>query len=181
MALRFSKDLWIIDALNKGYLKVDYDGTIRRLRHASVALSGMELTSDLYDVVKPRVHKKSGRVYFNMTWRGFTKSVLVNRVVAWAFLPNPLDLPQVNHRDGNKENNAIGNLEWSTGHDNEKHAHRTGLKSGRGTSNSNARLVPAQVLEIRASADPIPVLMERYDVARSTIINILNRTTWSHL
>jgi len=49
-----------------------------------------------------QIHKATGRVYFNMTWRGITKSVLVNRVVALRFLPNPLGLPQVNHIDGNE-------------------------------------------------------------------------------
>lgn len=46
----------------------------------------------------------------------------VNRLVAKAFIPNPMDLPQVNHKDGNKENNSITNLEWTTDEINKKHA-----------------------------------------------------------
>lgn len=38
----------------------------------------------------------------------------IHREVAKAFIPNPLKLPQVNHKDGNKKNNAIDNLEWVT-------------------------------------------------------------------
>lgn len=179
---RFDKDRWIRTALRLGYLKVDRDGAIYRRRFCSA--DGKRMSAEM-SVVKPQIHKKSGRVYFNMTFLGITKSVLVNRVVAWAFLPNPENLPQVNHKDGDKENNALSNLEWSSGADNEKHAHRTGLKTGRGSQNANAKLTAQQVIEIRQQhakdQQSIGEIMKRYGIARSTVTNIINRKTWSHL
>lgn len=173
-----SKDRWILDAIRKKYLIVFEDGLIYRCAKADV--DGNLLSKD-YSLVKVRTHKKSQRVYLNLTWRGFTKSVLVNRVVALRFLPNPLGLEQVNHLNGIKSHNALSNLEWSSGSDNEKHAHRTGLKSGRGSANSNAKLTATEVLEIRASDKTVVEMMAQYSVGRSTIANIIKGNTWTHL
>lgn len=54
-------------------------------------------------------------------------SFKVHREVAKAFIPNPNNLPQVNHIDGNKSNNAASNLEWVTGLQNANHAIKNGL------------------------------------------------------
>lgn len=52
----------------------------------------------------------------------------VHRLVALAFIPNPLCKKEVNHIDGNRQNNQVNNLEWATRQENQQHAHRTGLQ-----------------------------------------------------
>lgn len=57
-----------------------------------------------------------------------TIRIRLHRVVAETFLDNPEDKPIVNHKDGDKQNNAIHNLEWNTISENTSHAWKLGLK-----------------------------------------------------
>lgn len=56
-----------------------------------------------------------------------SESKSVHRLVATAFIPNPTNKPQVNHKDGNTGNNYVANLEWVTGSENKKHGYRIGI------------------------------------------------------
>lgn len=70
------------------------------------------------------------RGYPNVNLRdsnGHVRLRCVHRLVAEAFIPNPLNLREVNHIDGNKTNNNVSNLEWCTPKENVAHARRTGL------------------------------------------------------
>lgn len=57
------------------------------------------------------------------------KMIKAHRAVAIAFIENPEEKLEVNHIDGNKKNNCVENLEWVTREENERHAHRLGLKN----------------------------------------------------
>lgn len=83
-------------------------------------------------------NKKTGRILklrpnhrgylkTNISVGGRLKTVFPHRLVAENFIPNPNNLPQVNHKDGNKENNHLDNLEWCSGSENMKHAVKIGL------------------------------------------------------
>lgn len=75
--------------------------------------------------------------------KGKRKAMLVHRLVAMAFVPNPDDLPYVNHKDGNKSNNCASNLEWCTASENLAHAHKNRL------ARSGARLTDRQAIAMR--------------------------------
>lgn len=59
------------------------------------------------------------------------RTLFVHRLVAQAFIPNPLNKPQINHIDGNKKNNCADNLEWCSASENMEHAYKNGLRKTR--------------------------------------------------
>ena len=69
-----------------------------------------------------RALNRYGYLYVIFCRDSKTKAQSIHRLVAQAFIPNPLNLPQVNHKDGNKKNNHVGNLEWCTNRMNINHA-----------------------------------------------------------
>ena len=75
--------------------------------------------------------RKDGYYQLGLSNKGQRKNVLVHRLVAIAFLPNPNNFPVVNHIDGVKTNDRVENLEWCSTSDNLKHAYKTGLKTKR--------------------------------------------------
>jgi len=64
----------------------------------------------------------SGYYRVELSNKGHSKKFFVHRLVALSFIPNAENLPQVNHKDGNKLNNNVDNLEWITASNNKKHA-----------------------------------------------------------
>lgn len=119
---------------------------------------------------------------------GTMKKFKVHRLVAMAFIENPNGFPEINHKDGNKENNFVENLEWVTKSQNIKHAFDTGLKLPNGISygekNGSHKLTKQDVddiLETYIPRDPIfggRALARKYGVGATTIQSILHNKTW---
>jgi len=90
---------------------------------------------------------------------------------------------QVNHKDGDKGNNCVDNLEYLTPKENTRHSMRLGLQILEGRANPNARLTAQDVTEIRHAWQQQrgkyglrKELSEKYRVSTGTIHNIVNRT-----
>ena len=82
------------------------------------------------------------RIYHNGT--DYTKQV--HRLIATAFIPNPDNKPQVNHIDGDKDNNSVLNLEWVTNDENIKHAVSHNLRAHLyGITNGNSKYTDIQI------------------------------------
>lgn len=113
------------------------------------------------------------------------QTVRIHRLVAEAFLENPQNKPVVNHKDGNKLNNRVDNLEWVTVLENAIHASENGLLKGQsGEKNPMAKLTADQVDEIRrtykkrSSDANARILGERFGVSDSTIWLIASGKVW---
>lgn len=113
------------------------------------------------------------------------KNTSVHRLVAQAFIPNPENKPQINHKNGIKTDNRIENLEWATASENTQHAYDTGLEKKKiGELNGRCILKELDVLKIKEFIKQPHSLVElgnRYGVSSSTISNIKRGKTWAHL
>lgn len=97
-----------------GMFRVFEDGRIHRILSDGEVAQKLYINDDGYFFIRPA-----------------GKTVLVHRLVASAFIPNPDGKPQVNHIDGDKQNNCVANLEWVTSHENHIHAVALGLSKGK--------------------------------------------------
>lgn len=107
-------EVWRAVSGTKGFIEVSNEGRVRSL------LKGIPR------VLKPQVDNR-GYHRIRVTVEQVKATYKVHREVAKAFIENPDNLPQVNHKDGNKTNNCVENLEWATNKDNAHHAIANGL------------------------------------------------------
>lgn len=89
--------------------------------------------------VQPYVNR-TGYLCVNLYKNSKCYKFLVHRLIAIYFISNPQNLPEVNHIDGDKQNNSISNLEWVTHQENMKHAWSTGLRKIRYVNMSSKRV-----------------------------------------
>lgn len=91
------------------------------------------------------------------------KSISIHRLVAEHFIPNPYNLPQVNHIDGNRQNNKYDNLEWCTGKHNIHHALQLHPNMLDGMIEYNKSIRPKPILQIAKNGD----VVERFPSAKA--------------
>lgn len=113
----------------EGYYQVSSKGRIRRIGNYSNQNGSWSLKNP--HILKPRDNRR-GYLYVMLSVNGKIYSRYVHRLVAITFLPNPNNYKEVNHKDGNKYNNSVENLEWCDHSYNGKHAYRTGLRTVKG-------------------------------------------------
>lgn len=119
----------------------------------------------------------NGKGYLRVSIGG--KLMFVHRLVAEKFIPNTEEKKQVNHKDGNKLNNNVDNLEWVTNAENRKHAVENKLHMF-GEKCSHSKLKKEDVVYIRKHIDmTVKELAEKFNVSKSTINDVIKKRTWN--
>lgn len=127
-----------IDVGNGYNYSVSSQGHIRR--------NGAKLNHSVRDDTK-------GYLCVDLYRNGKRSTKKVHRLVAEAFIPNPEGKPQINHKDGNKRNNRVENLEWVTAKENCQHAWSTGIAlpsygmKGKQNPNAGRKGIPFKIIE----------------------------------
>jgi len=166
------------------------------LQNPSVALVDADLWN-IYDVTKEgdvysytkrsrgRLIKgwisSGGHIQVRCYVNGKTSDLLVHRLVAIKYIPNPENKPHINHKDGVKTNNCVDNLEWCTASENLKHAYAIGLTCKKGIKHPSVKLSEDDVLLIRRHTGVAREMAERFCVSISLIHKIKSKTLWRHL
>ena len=107
-------EIWKEVAGTKGFIEVSSEGRVRSWLGGTPRILKTQVDNRGYHRIRVTIEREK-------------ISYKVHREVAKAFINNPDNLPQVNHIDGDKNNNCISNLEWVTNKDNAHHAIQNGL------------------------------------------------------
>ena len=149
-------------------------GNIKRVNGDNSARAGK--------ILKPWTSHDYKRV--SLYKNGKETSSHVHQIIMEAFVgPCPKN-KEVNHKDGDKANNVLTNLEYVTHAENVQHAFDTGLLSRRGEKNSQSKLTERNVHEARrllAKGVTQTEIAKKFGVNKTTICNIANRKSWTWL
>ena len=158
-------------------------------------------------VLQRKVIEKSGKVknlkekiltlgYYSNGYEQFSLSInnvrytgIVHRLIAKTFLPNPENLPVINHKNGIRDDNRICNLEWCTQSYNGKHAFRElgrEIRDMKGENNARTKLTEKDVINIKNKYSegllPRNIHVEYSDrISFSAFRKICGGQTWKHI
>ena len=142
---------------------------------------GLEITKE-GKIYKEGKEKKLTLDKFYLTTNYMGKKYLVHRLVAEKYIPNPNNLPQVNHINGIKTDNRVENLEWVTPQENIKHRDNITKTCAWGEKSGNSKLTNKDVENIRAKYSfrkiTCNMLAEEYNVCFTTIQRIIRKETF---
>lgn len=125
--------------------------------------------------------------YHRVTFRKNTipKQWSVHRLVADHFMDNPKNLPQVNHKNGDKSDNNINNLEWCTASQNMQHGYdELDHERMRGEKNGMTKLTPELIVLIKKSYSELKSFTKtglQFGISGTHVWRIVKNKSWEHL
>lgn len=155
---------------------------IKRYRNTDYYVSSDGRVASMKSKKWLRCYRINGYESIKINFDGKRKNVYVHRMVAECFLGE--STLEVNHIDGNKENNNVENLEYVTHKENMEHANKNGLIDNRGSKQGMSKLNEELVLEIKIKLKDgfkRKFLAKEYGVSYNTITKIDRGETWRHV
>lgn len=152
-------------------------GRVKRIKASRRAYAGRLLSHNTLT--------KHGYAEILICKNGQQERAKIHRLVAFAFIGNPPGAHyEINHKDGNKANNHVSNLEWVTRQENSQHAVRLGLANrAHGSKHPYVKLTEEEVLKIRAARNVVRQkdLAVQYNVGQPQISRIHRKASWKYV
>lgn len=148
----------------EGLYQVSNIGNVRSIAHIAVYTDGR--VGHYKGKTLTPSNGGNGYKYVHLSKNGVTNRVGIHRLVAEAFLPKDNERNVVNHKDGNKHNNTVENLEWVTCSENSKHAVRTGLLNMEPFIVAGSTARKKKIAQIGVSGKTIKVFDSAVEAAR---------------
>ncbi len=167
----------------EGLYEVSNTGFVKSLQRKRNHFKGGIVTERLLSPAK----NKDGYLCVVFYSINMKKTMSVHRLVAVAFVSNPENKPEVNHKDGIKIHNEDYNLEWVTPKENTRHAIKSlGIVKGvKGEANGKAKLCDNDIIEIRellrGRMFTQQQIADKFGVSQHAIWSIKERKVWSHI
>lgn len=172
-----SQETWKPIAGFEDRYEVSNIGRVKRIKWAPSTYVGR--------ILKQSISAEWGYHSVSFIKDGKEKKYMVHCLVAIAFIGKPKIGEEVNHKDGNKSNNRVSNLEYTTRSGNMLHCYRTGIHSRpRGEARYNSKFKDHQIREMRslyADGKSIAFLARKYAVSESAIRFIVKGKSWQHV
>lgn len=166
----------------EGHYQVSDLGRVKSL--SRVVKSRVGVFGTKKEIILKTFKNGDGYLKYKLCINGKEKSVISHRLVANEFLENPFNKPQVNHKNGIKDDNRVDNLEWVTSSENVIHSLANNLKiPQKGSEHGMSKLTEKEVLEIRAigRTKTLKEVGKMYNVDMSLISLILLNKIWNHV
>ena len=137
--MKFIEEIWKPVVGYEGIYEVSSLGRVKSCERTIIRSNGREINFP-DKIMKPSINHK-GYEIIDLRNKGNRQGGFVHRLVGKAFIDNPLNKEQINHKNGNKTDNRVQNLEWVTNQENMAHSYKSLGRTNKEASESRKRVV----------------------------------------
>ena len=137
----------------------------------TIDINGVVTNEKTFRKIGKHINQK-GYECFNIIINNKGKNFKTHRLIGIYFIPNPNNLPCLNHKDGNKLNNSINNLEWCTLSENTTHAYKLGLISKKKKFDNKTEMEIVKMSNLKITQKEIA---DVFKTSQQTVFNIIKR------
>jgi len=163
------EEKWMPVVDYEGLYEISNFGNVRAVERYYYTGTGTKVKRRIYSTVKAVSINTHGYPQSIFTKNGNRKKITIHRLVALAFIANPENKSQVNHKDGDKLNNCVENLEWATAAENMAHASAAGLLTPVPESDGEKIVIYFEGDKCLGASTAITELAKRLNLDRSSV------------